>query len=381
MVTLTDTAYVTLQGLTFEDTRGCGVVVEGGAHNLVAGCTLRNLGTYAVRIDTSHNPSAGGADNGVTGCDIYATGDGGIQLDGGDRKTLTPGGNFAVNNDIHDYSRWSFTYRPGVAVDGVGNRVAHNRIHDAPHNAILLGGNDHLIEYNDIYRVCLETGDAGAFYMGRDLTMRGNIVRYNAFHDISRTLKTGGSFVDVMAVYLDDCACGTTVYGNLFYKAGRAVMIGGGRDNTVENNIFVDCDPAIHVDGRGLGWAKFWFDGRDPTLMDRLKEVPYDRPPYSDRYPHLANILQDDPAVPKYNRILNNICVGGKWIEWLDGINDKIVEVRNNFTTGDPGFVNPEKGDFRLKPGAPALKLGFQPIPFNKIGLYRDAYRRTISPP
>ena len=392
MVTLTDTANVTLRDLTFECSRGSGVEIAGGAHNLVAGCTLRNLGTFAVRIgngpgDTHPAASTGvaharaaGAGNGVAGCDIYQTGDGAIQLDGGDRRTLTPGGNFAVNNHLYDYSRWSFTYRPGVLVDGVGNRVAHNSIHDAPHTAILLSGNDHIIEYNEIYRVCLQTGDAGAFYMGRDFTMRGNIVRYNYFHDIARNLE-GSSFVDVMSVYLDDCASGTTVYGNIFYRGGRAAMIGGGRDNTIENNIFVDCAPAIHVDGRGLGWAKFWFDGRDPTLMDRLKAMNFTAPPYSTRYPHLANILADDPAVPKYNRIARNICVGTNWIEWLDGINDKVVEVRDNLTAGDPRFVSLQKRDFRLKPDSPALKLGFQSIPIQKIGLYRDPYRPQLPTP
>jgi hypothetical protein len=157
-------------------------------------------------------------------------------------------------------------------------------------------------------------------------------------------------------------------------------MIGGGRDNVIENNIFIECTPAIHVDARGMGWAKFWFDGRDSTLMDRLKEVNYNQPPYSTRYPHLANILEDEPAVAKYNRIVRNIRFGGAWIEWLDGMNEKIVEVKDNLIEGDPGFVAPEKGDFRLKPDAPALKMGFRPIPLEKIGLYKDEYRTQVPP-
>jgi hypothetical protein len=38
----------------------------------------------------------------------------------------------------------------------------------------------------------------------------------------------------------------------------------------------------------------------------------------------------------------------------------------------DPLFVDPEHGIFTLKPGSPALKLGFEPIPFDKIGPYQD---------
>ncbi|MCC6444225.1 MAG: right-handed parallel beta-helix repeat-containing protein [Armatimonadetes bacterium] len=372
LIALKGASHITLRGLTLECSRGSGVEISGGSHNLVAGCLLRNLGTVAVNIE-------GGTENGVQGCDIFDTGEGGISLSGGDRKTLTPGHNFSVNNILTRFNRWSKTCRPGVAVNGVGNRVAHCRIYDVPHNAILMGGNEHIIEYNEIHDVCKETGDAGAFYMGRDFTQRGNIVRYNYFHD----LRAGGlegqqGFTDVMAVYLDDCLSGTTVYGNIFYKAGRAVMIGGGRDNTVENNIFVECSPSIHVDARGLGWASFWFDGRDSTLMDGLKAIHYKQPPYSARYPELPGILEDEPAVPKGNKIIRNISAGGKWIDLYDNLTDKTILLKNNLTDGDPGFVDASIQDFRLKKDSPAWKLGFKAIPVEKIGLLKDKYRAVV---
>jgi parallel beta-helix repeat protein len=43
----------------------------------------------------------------------------------------------------------------------------------------------------------------------------------------------------------------------------------------------------------------------------------------------------------------------------------------------DPLFVDPEHGNFTLKPQSPALKLGFEPIPFGKIGPYQDHARAT----
>ena len=382
---LNEVCFVTLCGLVFECGRASGVELTGGVSNLVAGCTFRNLGTHAVSIGegrrggrTPGSARLATTHNGVVSCNIYAVGEGGIRLTGGDRQTLAPAGNFAVNNHIHDYSRCSFTYHPAISLEGVGNRVAHNRIHDAPHNAILFSGNDHLIEYNDVYRVCRETGDAGAFYTGRNLTTRGTVIRYNYFHDISRTVDAKSGFVDVMSVYLDDCACGTTIYGNVFYRGGRAAMIGGGRDNTVENNVFVDCNPAIHVDGRGEGWMKAAFHATNDTIQTTLRAVPYRQPPYSSRYPHLANILEDEPGLPKYNRILRNICVGSKWIEWLDGLNETKVEVTDNLTAEDPGFIDRARADFRLGPDSPALKLGFKPIPFPQIGLVQDEYRRSV---
>ncbi len=43
----------------------------------------------------------------------------------------------------------------------------------------------------------------------------------------------------------------------------------------------------------------------------------------------------------------------------------------------DPKFVDPGKDDYRLQPDSPALRLGFQPIPVEKIGPYRDALRAS----
>jgi hypothetical protein len=39
----------------------------------------------------------------------------------------------------------------------------------------------------------------------------------------------------------------------------------------------------------------------------------------------------------------------------------------------DPLFVDPAKDDYRLKPGSPAIELGFQPIDTGQIGVRRDA--------
>ena len=375
LVTLQGASNITLRGLTLEDTRGAGIQIQDGKNCLVAGCTVRNIGADGISI-------RGGSGCGVQSCEVSETGDGGVLISGGDRMTLTPGDHFVVNCDIHNHSRWDRTYHPAIDIDGVGNRAAHNLLHDGPHNAILLHGNDHIIEYNDISRECTQTGDAGAVYMGRELAQRGNIVRYNHFHDIGPTVKATqeGRYTEVMAVYLDDCFCGATIQGNLFERAGRSIMMGGGRDNTIENNIFVDCQPALHIDERGKSWAaKYFVPNGEWNIFEHLKEVPYNRPPYSTRYPHLANIMEDDPSAAKYDRILRNIRFGsGKWIDWLDNMSEKTVETRDNWTAGDPGFISPSTGDYRLAPGSPMLKLGFKQIPLSHIGLERDEYRRNL---
>lgn len=153
------------------------------------------------------------------------------------------------NCDIHDYSRRERTYQPGVRLEGDGCRVTHNDIHDAPHQAISFSGNDHTIEFNDIRDVCQETSDAGAIYAMRDWAGRGNRVVCNYIHDVTGYENKGAN-----GVYLDDNFSSATIFGNVFRTVKRAIHLGGGRENLVENNLFVDCPHALHIDERGLGW-------------------------------------------------------------------------------------------------------------------------------
>ncbi len=358
LVTLHDVSHVILTGLKLEAARGAAITVDGGAGVSIRGCIIRNVGGWAVRI-------AGATASGVAGCDIYQIGEGGVSLDGGDRKTLTPGGLYSDNNHIHHYSRWNPVYKPAVMVNGVGNRVTHNLIHDAPHMAIGFSGNDHLIEFNEIHHVCFESNDAGAMYAGRNWTMRGTMIRYNYLHDISGFEGRG-----CVGVYLDDQFSGTQIYGNLFNKVTRAAMIGGGRDCTIENNVFVDCVPATHVDARGLGWAADGVVG----LKESLNAMPYLESKWTTQYPKLASILAEDPMSPRDNLIARNICVGGRWGDFEERAKP-MVTFKDNLLDTDPHFVDPAHGNFQLRRDSRAFKLGFKRIPLEKIGLYRSVDR------
>ena len=359
LVTMKETSDITLQGLTLEACRATAIGVSDGTRVRIAGCTIRNTGQDAVRIS--------GTDSGVIGCDIYATAAGGISLDGGERKSLTPAKLYAENNHIHDYGRWDRVYQPGIRLDGVGNRASHNLIHHAPHMAIGFSGNDHVIDFNEIHDVCFESNDAGAIYAGRNWTMRGTVIRHNYFHHIQGFENRG-----CVGVYLDDQFSGTEIVGNVFFQVTRAAMIGGGRDCTIANNIFVDCVPATHVDARGLGWAASGAEG----LRNSLRSLPYAEPPWSTRYPKLVNILADNPMAPKGNTIARNICVGGKWGDFQND-STALVKFENNLLDQDPLFVDAGHQNFLLKDDSPALKLGFQQIPIEKIGLYRDDLRTS----
>lgn len=374
LVSLSNASHVILRGLTLEASRGGGVRISGGTGNLVAGCTLVNLADTAVAV-------TGGTRHGVVSCDLWNLGRGGIVLRGGDRKTLTPGEHYAVNNHIRHFARLQRTYAGGIHLGGVGNRAAHNRIHDTPHSAMFHGGNEHLIELNEIHDVALETSDVGAIYTGRDWTSRGNIVRHNLIRDLGAVGSAG-----TMGVYLDDCASGDQVIGNVFYRVQRAAFIGGGRDNLVANNIFIESRHAVHIDARGLRRAKPGSGVRDGwDLLAKAEALDYRAPPWSTRYPELARVMDEEPLLPLGNVIERNLAVDCE--NWLNAGSDmrehldRVIFRDNLVLEGeDPGFVDREAKHFQLKDDSPVYRKipGFERIPFERIGLFTDEYRHRL---
>jgi len=378
---LTGVSNVTFRGLILEATRANAVEIHGGSGNRIAGCLIRNIGNSGVVIN-------GGVGHGVEGCDIFDTGDGGVDLNGGDRQTLTPGGHFVENCHFQRQGRWSKCYVAAIHMTGVGMRASHNLIHDHPHCAILYWGNDHLMEFNEIHHIALETGDVGAIYTGRDYTFRGNKIRHNFIHH------TGGVGMGSMGVYMDDCVSGTEVFGNVFYKVHWAMFIGGGRDHRVENNLFVDCDPAVRMDGRGLDKSPVWYNMVDDTMRKRLTDVPLAL--YRARYPEMKSLDRyygspDGPAItgeafkgvpPENNVVARNVCVG-KWLEAGWHSTPAMLRLENNLTNAVGSLVstineNSTAKDFAFRQDSATPVLGIQRIPVEQIGLRDDTLRREL---
>jgi hypothetical protein len=262
--------------------------------------------------------------------------------------------------------------------------VAHNLIHDHPHCAILFTGNEHLIEFNEIHHIALETGDVGAIYTGRDYTYRGNRIRNNYIHE------TGGVGMGSMGIYMDDCVSGTEISGNVFYKVQRAVFLGGGRDHKVTNNIFVDCNPAVQLDARGLDSSPVWREMVNDTMRKSLNQIPLTL--YRERYPEMKELdryygVPEGKSIegtefkgvpPEGNVVANNVC-SGKWLEVGWHATPSMLHLENNFTNAASSFSprpeSPHASDLSIKPESAAWGLGFKQIPLNKIGLYHDKFR------
>ena len=366
----------------------------------------------------------GGKNNGAVGNDMYDIGRSGVVLQGGDRITLTPAGNHADNNHIH---HMGVCYKQGVGVEltGCGNRASQNLIHDGPRFGILFMGNNHVIEYNHLHHLCLETEDTGAMYTGgRDwISARGTVLRYNFIHDIYGFGQEKGKWVApffAWGIYLDDNTGGVDVIGNVIARCSLSCLhLHDGRDNLIQNNIFVgggreqityngwtstnkswtkfhddlvkgydsikdqpawkgmrnigiSPDQSVLTNGMVMIGNEFYcniidYPGAKSALYD-MKNVPFDRNAFD--YDLISH-----HGVPVANSIrlsvTNATNPSPTWEGWHQLGNDKQSVI------SDPLFANPAKDDFRIATNSPAYQLGFKTLPLDKIGPYQDELRAS----
>ena len=393
--------HVTLRDITFENFGKQGVQFIRSHHILIAGCTLRSAVGSGVSLRE-------GTNNGITGCDFYdlesAFSIGGTRAN---RLALIPEHNFATNNHIHHCRKRGYGL---LAIGGVGCHFAHNLLHDQ-NGGMFYGDNDAIIELNEFYNMGYEMGDWNALYNGADLTKINNQVRFNFFHHFVET----PNGYPVSAARSDDNGSGLCAIGNIMYKCGRAAVEFLGPNNKAVNNVIMETGflwwtsqrPSVpqtldeflaekrEEDNEVRGtYKKEDIVGKAERLLGKCfwqKETVWTR-----RYPTLAMMFDfhnpdNNPWRQTYDQLQYNylhkgydfpIHMHGKnQCETLDDImgllpQTAVFDMPLDF---DPlaMFVDPEGMDFTMKSDFKFMQ-GFQRIPFERIGLYVDEYRKTM---
>jgi len=355
---LTETRGVEFRGLTLENASREAAAVTKCSDVVFTDCAIRNVGCYSSTALYFNQC----ARCGVKRSEISFIGGTAIGLGGGEKVTLTPGENFVEDCVIH-HTGIDYKQGVGVSMTGVGNRVSHCEMHDCPRFGIGFGGQNHVIEFNHIHHVNLETCDTGAIYTGgRDwISAYGTQVRYNYFHDVlgfgwNAEKKTWESPHFCWGVYLDDNTGGVDVYGNVVVGCIRGLIhLHNGRDNQIWNNIFVD---GTLNQFEASGWtvtSKSWND-HFPTMVKGYESVA-DAPAWKtmrhhEQHPKDAPL--PDGAIMQGNKLWNNIfyysnpdayCFGTNWFNpdfnesdrnliWNHARPDAVIRVKANGYTG-----------------------------------------------
>ena len=453
LLTITDASNLRFSDITFRGSRGTldidasnghflsnakgsAVSLTGGANVSFERCNMLLHGGHALQV-------TGGTNHSVRASSIAYTGSTAVMLDGGNRTDLTRADHTIEDSVVHHNAGWFFTYNPAIFLNGVGCAVLNCELYGTLHSAILFAGNDHLIDHTWIHDAVLETYDSGAIYAGRDFTWRGIVISNNIF---GPNIGRAGSLCSApllpcvkgracnststscvrSAIYLDDHLSGATITGNVFLGAQNAlptgpdldqkygntgVMVNGGRDHNISNNLFIGIGLPAAVHGKAQWRGKCGTSDMKlrTGLFASLFVEPYQKPPWSQRYPRLVDILQNYPCQPLGNVLAKNIvvnssgiskwltrtgagwrnnggldgwssigcatgeAVGGKHIECCQGKNEiDCFRFGQNLVSRHPGFVAPDPlraWDFALAPASKAWAMGWRALPAtNTVG-------------
>ena len=357
--------------------RGGTVVLEGTENCAVRNCHFREVGGNGVFFTHYNRHSE------VTGCDFDHIGASGVCFVGDpaavrspsfeyhefvpyDEMDKTPG---PKNNNYPAECRVSNNLMRGLGqtekqIAGVqismamDITVSHNTIYDVPRSGINIsegtwGG--HIIEFNDVFSTVQETGDHGSFNSwGRDRfwhPKRDQMNQLAAAHpelillDAQKTtiIRNNRFRCDHgWDIDLDDGSSNYHIYNNLCLNGGLKLREGFYR--IVENNIIVNNSFHPHV----------WFANSGDVFRKNIVLKPY----YPIRVTSWGkevdfNLFPDQKA-------LDAALANGTDAHSL---------------AGDALFVNPASGDYRVKPGSPALSLGFVNFPMDEFGVTAPALK------
>jgi membrane-associated protease RseP (regulator of RpoE activity) len=221
----------------------------------------------------------------------------------------------------------------------------------------------HLIERCDVFDTVLETGDHGSFNSwGRDRYWssdhRGvsqpevmknpklpflDAMKTNVIRD-SRWRCDHGWDID-----LDDGSSNYEIYNNLMLRGGLKFREGYGRK--AYNNILVNCGFHPHV----------WFDNSNSAFDQNITmkaHAPIGQPA------GWGKLVDHNLFVTGPDRTQN-----------LDGGCDA------HSIVGNPKFLDPETGDFRVADDSPALKIGFKNFPMDKFGVKKRSLKAIAKTP
>lgn len=365
--------YINFKGISFKHTNanlskfrnpGQGEIYQPGLINatglrnsIIEDCDISCAGAHAIWL------TAGCSNNIVRKCHMHSLGGGGVYIGEPKRGNIkNPTSRNTVDNCYIHNAGNLFHGAHGVWIGASSyNTITHNEISNMDYTGISCGwnwgfqpstANHNKINYNYIHHLSNGEGlsDMGGIYtLG---VSPGTVERYNIIHDVYNYEHVShGS-----GLYPDEGSSNILMENNLVYRVRNSpLFMHYGADCTVRNNILAFGDHGILRRSREDKRCHYnaicnivYSD--HPQMMDG---------PWKNKDWHLErNLYWCTTGKPEF--------AGRDFSTWQKEGNDK------GSLVADPLFTDPKNGDFSLKPGSPASKIGFKPIDFSKTGLYGE---------
>jgi hypothetical protein len=256
--------------------------------------------------------------------------------------------------------------------------VRHCSLYEVPRAGINVGDGcwgGHVIEFCDVFDTVLETGDHGSYNSwGRDRYWAGSqssMKRMNAaipmaefsFADAVKpiTLRNNRWRCDYgFDIDLDDGSSNYEITDNLLL--GRGLKLREGFRRIVNNNIIVNNSMHPHC----------WFPSSQDVFTRNIVMRAYQP---SHMLTDLWGRAEDKNKWGK--EIDRNLFTTTE----ADRVKFATNGCDSNSLVGDPMFVDPAKGDYHVKEGSPALKLGFKNFPMDQFGVSSPRLKSLVRTP
>jgi len=381
MIITEKASWLTFSNIIFDGSRDICMEINGGEGVSLDHCEIRNFLMSAVNIK-------GGQAHKIVSCHIHEIGSNVMLVDGGDWATLTASGFEISNNHIHAFGYYIPSGNAAISLSGVGTKVMHNLIHDAPHQVIRFSGNDHVIMYNEIYDAVRDFFDAGAIncHLGFDPTQRGTLISSNYFHEIGMKME------GCKCIYTDGASFGVTIEKNIFQNIGTEKVQNNAINNNtgsyikIRNNIFLNCTMPLKNYFYLSQANKLRFNMYKDDWKKLFEKYDFSKMPHGKKYPELLRFWEEEHELPTTNTFINNVIYNtdvdlrnGEYI--MTAHNqcipiEKLVNISGNIVfTSDPGFVDYSANNLTLKTDAAVFQQipDFEEVPFSKMGLIAPA--------
>ena len=287
------------------------------------------------------------------------------------RGNLIDNDNLIENSLFERCDKVTTTYSPAIMLSVGGNMARHNEIRESKHTVAQMSGSNNMYEFNEIYDACTDTDDMGALYTGRNITHRGNIVRYNYFHDIGGANRGSNG---CHGIFYDDYWASADTVGNVFANITGAGAMAAGSYNVFDNNIFVNCGESLRITRS--------FDYGNPSNFEVYVNGVNDLKAYwneevwLEAFPTIANAVDKDgrPDINNYIVATDNVMVNTPREGFSEETKKTATIERNISFAKDPGFYDMENEIYLLNEDSAVYEQNpeFEPIPFTRMGRYSD---------